>query len=70
MKYINNKEYKLLSKEEQNIYLNNYILDLINISLRKQHSSENYSLPAWPYLQAEQIGVQKILNKIQTLIKK
>jgi len=70
MKYISNKEYKLLSKEEQNTYLISYINELFSLSLRTQHSSDNYALPSWPYMQAGQVESQKVLNKILDLIKK
>jgi len=70
MKYITKKEYLLLNKEKQNEYLISYIEDLLSLSLRTQHSSEKYSLPSWPYMQAEHIGQQKILNKLLDLIKK
>lgn len=69
MKHISSKEYSLLSKQEQNDYLVSYLETLLSTSIRKQQSSDNYTLPAWPYYQAEELGVQKSLNKILNLIK-
>jgi len=70
MKYITNKEYILLDKQKQNLYLINYIEDLISLSSRKQLSSENYDSPGWPYMQAGENEKQKVLNKLLNLIKK
>ena len=66
---INKEEYKNLNKEEQNAYLITYVSNLIETSIKKQQSSENYKLPAWPYMQAEQLGTQKVLNKLLNIIK-
>jgi len=69
MNIITNKDYILLTKEEQNEYLNRYINHLINDSISKAQSSENYKSPAWPYMQAEFLGSQKVLIKLLKLIK-
>jgi hypothetical protein len=68
MKYLDKKTYKSLSKEKQNAYLVEFLTHLEDLSTREQQSRDNYSLPAWPYFQAEEIGKQKIIRKILTLI--
>lgn len=68
MKFIDKKTYKTLSREKQNAYLVTYLQHHIALSVREQQSKENYSLPAWPYMQAGENEKQKILNKILTFI--
>lgn len=68
MKYTKDEYKKLASKEEQNTYLIKYLQHLTDLSTREQQSKENYSLPAWPFFQADENGKQKIIRKILTLI--
>lgn len=65
---LSNKDYKKLTQEEQNQYLLTWLQEQLDLSIRKTQSSDNYKLPAWPYLQAEQLGTQKILTKFINLI--
>ena len=66
---LSNKKYNLLTKEESDEYLLNYLQEILDLSIRKTQSSDSYELPAWGCYQAEQIGIQKAVTKIIKMIK-
>lgn len=68
MKLLSKEEFKKLSKKGLHDYITAYLESLAESSNKKSLSSESYKLPAWPYMQAEQIGVQKTINKVLKLI--
>ena len=69
MDIITNKTYSSFNREEQNEYLTSYVQSLLANSIMKTQCSDSYDMPCWPYFQADQLGQQKILNKILRLIK-
>lgn len=48
--------------------LEEIINDKLRVSSTNTHSKENYALAGWPYLQADNIGYERALNEIISLI--
>jgi hypothetical protein len=69
MKLKSKEEIHKLSKLEFRDYLLEYMEEQLRLSIGKQRDSNNYTLPAWPYMQAEELGIQKILLKLTKHIK-
>ena len=59
---------KDLTKEELCDRISIYIRDLYNTSLRKMRDENNYSYPAWSEYQADQIGFQRALIKLNEFL--
>ena len=68
MKVLSKKEYLKLPIEKREEYLRKYLEHLLNISVVKTRSTENFALSSWPYIQACEVGSQKIILKIQKLV--
>lgn len=69
MKILSNKQYKALDREEAEKFLLDYLEELLQRSIKKTQASDNYKLTAWACYQAEQIGVQKTINKLLTILR-
>lgn len=59
---------KALSKSEVLKEIREYLQEQIDLSRRKCVDEENFTLPSWSEFQAFQLGIQKALSKLQTLI--
>ncbi len=59
---------KSLSKTEVFKGIQEYITEQIDLSKRKCIDEENFTLAAWSEFQAFQLGIQKALSKLQTLV--
>lgn len=68
MKLLDKKELTELSKQKLIVYLVSYMEEQLQLSIRKNQSSTNYEARAWPYMQAEQLGTQKTLQKLIKLL--
>ena len=45
------------------------INELRGISLRSATDRENFEMASWPYLQAYEMGIQKVLKQLEEFIK-
>lgn len=68
MNIITSKKYHSLTEEQRSEYLVKYLNHSLQSSIKKTQSSDNYGLPGWPYMQAEQLGCQKTINKLLKLV--
>ena len=65
---LKSKEAKEYTKEEIYIIIQSYISEQIDLSRRKSLDEDSFNKPSWSEYQAFQLGYQKALNKLATLI--
>lgn len=64
MNKLKSPEYKNLTKQGVINEITSYINEQLELSRRKCLSDESFSKASWPYIQAQEMGIQKALLKM------